>query len=215
MLRLGLGEDGSPLTLLAIGAHSDDIEIGCGGTILRLIAGRPVDVTWVVLAAHGDREGEARRSAEAFLEGAASATVVTKAFRESYFPYVGAEVKDYFEELKAQISPDLVLTHRRSDLHQDHRIVSELTWNTFRDHLVLEYEIPKYDGDLETPNVYVHLDEEVSQRKLALLMEHFPSQRARQWFTEDTFLSILRLRGLESNAPSRYAEGYRCRKLAI
>lgn len=216
MLRLCLPDDGSPLAVLALGAHCDDIEIGCGGTLLRLLgSGRPVDVTWVVLAAHGERADEARRSAEAFLAGAARATVVTKSFRESYFPYVGAEVKDFFEELKASSSPDLILTHRRSDLHQDHRIVSELTWNTFRDHLVLEYEVPKYDGDLETPNVYVELDEDVSLRKVALLLEHFPSQRARQWFTEDTFLSLLRLRGLESNSPSRYAEGYQCRKLAI
>jgi len=214
MLNLGFASRGAALRILCLGAHSDDIEIGCGGTVLRLLGENPgAEVWWVVLGAAGDRKAEAARGAELFLAGAQKKNVVLKEFRDGYFPYIGAEIKDFFEWLKRQYSPDLVLTHYREDLHQDHRLVSELSWNTFRDHLILEYEIVKYDGDLGTPNCFVHLSESVARRKIQALMDCFKTQRDKRWFTEDTFSSILRLRGLESNAPDKYAEAYYARKI--
>jgi LmbE family N-acetylglucosaminyl deacetylase len=207
-------EGSGPLRVLAIGSHADDIEIGCGGTLLRLAAVRELDVRWVVLSASEERAAEARASAATFLDGAASSTVSVEGFRDAFFRY-GGEVKEYFEGLKEQVSPDLILTHHGSDLHQDHRLVAELTWNTFRDHLILEYEIPKYDGDLGSPNVFVHLDEETARRKAALLLESFPSQRGKSWFTEDLFLALMRLRGMESASPSGYAEGLFGRKVVL
>jgi LmbE family N-acetylglucosaminyl deacetylase len=208
------GHDGG-LRVLAIGAHSDDIEIGCGGTVLRLVEdGLAASVGWVVLAAVGERAEEARASAAAFLKQAPDHEVVVRDFRDGFLPYEGWQVKEFFEELK-RFDPDLVLTHRREDMHQDHRLVGELTWNTFRNHLVLEYEIPKYEGDLGHPNLFVTLDRSRCERKIELLMEAFQSQRDHRWFTEDTFWSLLRLRGLESNSPTTYAEAFHARKLAI
>lgn len=199
--------------VLAIGCHPDDIEIGCGGTILSLTQAVPdLEVTWVVLAADGERAGEARSSADAFLSGAAVSDVHLHEFRESFLPYTGGAVKDVFERLKA-VEPDLVLTHTRSDLHQDHRLACELTWNTFRNHLILEYEIPKYDGDLGTPNVFVPLTEELAADKLRLLSEHHASQATKHWFDEELFRSLLRIRGMES--ATRYAEAFTCRKLSL
>ena len=206
----------SAMRILCLGAHSDDIEIGCGGTILRWIDVFPnLAVTWVVFAASELRATEARASAEAFLRQVNEKRIIVKNFREGYFPYVGAEIKDYFEQLKREIAPDLIFTHYRHDLHQDHRLLSELTWNTFRDHLVLEYEIPKYDGDLGTPNCFIHLDEAICQKKVQLLLTHFRSQRERHWFTEDTFLAMLRLRGVESAAVGKYAEAFYVRKVVL
>ena len=200
--------------LLCIGAHCDDLEIGCGGTVLRLLDAAPdLAVDWVVLTSNEARAREARASAEAFLRGAREARVIVKAFRDGFLPYSGAEVKAFFEELKGLGSPDLILTHQRHDLHQDHRLVSELTWNTFRDHLILEYEIPKYDGDFGAPNLFVHLDAATARRKVELITTHFPTQHGRDWFAEETFLSVMRLRGMESRAPERYAEAFYCRKL--
>jgi LmbE family N-acetylglucosaminyl deacetylase len=208
------GRDGG-LRVLAIGAHSDDIEIGCGGTVLRLVEdGLAASVGWVVLTAAGERAEEARASAAAFLKQAPEHEVVVRDFRDGFLPYSGWEVKEFFEELK-RFDPDLVLTHRREDAHQDHRLVGELTWNTFRNHLVLEYEIPKYEGDLGHPNLFVTLDRSRCERKIELLMEGFQSQRDHRWFTEDTFWSLLRLRGLESNSPTTYAEAFHARKLVI
>jgi LmbE family N-acetylglucosaminyl deacetylase len=208
------GRDGG-LRVLAIGAHSDDIEIGCGGTVLRLVEdGLAASVGWVVLSAAGERAEEARASAASFLKQAPEHEVVVRGFRDGFLPYEGYQVKEFFEELK-RFDPDLVLTHRRADVHQDHRLVGELTWNTFRKHLVLEYEIPKYEGDLGQPNLFVTLDRSRCERKIELLMEGFRSQRDRRWFTEDTFWSLLRLRGLESNSPSTYAEAFHARKLVI
>lgn len=202
--------------LLAIGAHADDLEIGCGGTMLRLVRESPgLDVTWVVLAASGEREAEARASAAAFLDGAGEVQMIVHGFRDGYLPHERAAVKDVFEELKALVDPQLVLTHTSDDAHQDHRLVRELTWNTFRDHLILEYEIPKWDGDLGRPNVYVPLDEEIVARKVELLLEHFPSQAVKHWYDEDTFRGLLRLRGLECAAPSRYAEAFHGRKVVL
>jgi LmbE family N-acetylglucosaminyl deacetylase len=204
----------SSLKILCLGAHSDDIEIGCGGTILRLLEENPAtEVYWVVLGAAGPRQTEAVESAHLFLANAQRKDVVTKEFRDGYFPYLGAEIKDFFEELKRTYRPDLILTHYRDDLHQDHRLVSELTWNTFRDHLVLEYEIVKYDGGLGTPNFFVPLTERIVRKKIRTIVDCFKSQREKTWFTEDVFSSILRLRGVEANAPDRYAEGFYSRKM--
>jgi len=207
---------GEPLKALFLGAHSDDIELGCGGTILSLLEqGQELEVWWVVFAASPARRLEAERSAEMFLRGAIKKEIVVRDFKESFFPYIGLEIKACFEELKRTISPDVVFTHFRDDLHQDHRLISELTWNTFRDHLILEYEIVKYDGGLGSPNMFVHLSEEVCARKMKYLIENFQSQRAHQWFTEETFRAILRLRGVESNAPEKYAEAFYCRKIVL
>ena len=217
MLGLSLARDPDrPLRVLAVGAHADDIEIGCGGTILRLVAEHPgLSVDWLVLSGLGQRAEEATDSAAAFLEGAGETRVTVEGFRDGFFPYDGAAVKERFERLKAEVDPDLILTHRLEDRHQDHRLVSELTWNTWRDHLILEYEIPKYEGDLGQPNLFVPLVTEVCERKLELLRKGFPSQAGRDWFTDDTFWSMLRLRGLESRSPSRYAEAFHARKLVL
>ncbi len=205
-------------SILCLGAHSDDIEIGCGGTLLALAERHPAaHVEWVVLSAQGARAEEARASAADFLAGFASSRVTIKSFRDGFFPWQGSEIKEFFEQLKGEIAiePSLILTHRAADRHQDHRLVRELTWNTFRRHLVLEYEIPKYEGDLGQPNFYVPLSELVWRRKIELLMQHFSSQRARDWFTPETFAGLARLRGLESRAPSGYAEAFHAAKIVL
>jgi LmbE family N-acetylglucosaminyl deacetylase len=214
MLRLGPRQ---PLErLLAIGAHSDDIEIGCGGTVLRLLREYPgLEVCWMVLSAHGDRLLEAQASAELMLPKDAQREIVIHSFRDGFLPYEGAAVKEQFELVKARFQPDLVLTHFGRDAHQDHRLVSELTWNTFRDHLILEFEIPKYDGDFGVPNFFVRLDPELVEQKIEHLLRCFPSQHAKPWFTPDLFRSVLRLRGMECGAPSRYAEAFYSRKAVI
>jgi LmbE family N-acetylglucosaminyl deacetylase len=202
--------------VLALGSHSDDIEIGCGATLLALTRALPeVEVMWVVLGAEGKREREARASAEAFMGAANRSEVVVHGFRDGFFPYIGGEVKDVFEELKSRLDPDLILTHARHDLHQDHRLVCELTWNTWRDHLILEYEIPKYDGDLGTPNVFVPVSEDVAQEKVRLVLDAFESQTAKHWFDEQLFLGLMRVRGMEGRSPSGYAEAFTCRKLSL
>jgi LmbE family N-acetylglucosaminyl deacetylase len=201
----------SPRRVLAVGCHADDLEIGCGGTLLALTHARPdLHVTWVVLAAPDARDEEARSSAEQFLAAAGSAEVLVHQFRDGFLPYSGGEVKEVFETLKA-VEPDVILTHTRHDLHQDHRLACELTWNTFRDHLILEFEIPKYDGDLGTPNVFVPLGEELVAEKLRLVREGFPSQDGKHWFDDELLRSIMRLRGMECAA--HYAEAFTCRKL--
>lgn len=217
MIQLNLDRQAdSPLQILCLGAHSDDIEIGCGGTLLKLIDLYPdLHIYWVVLGASGNREQEASNSAFSVLENISHKKVIVSGFRDGFFPYHGAEIKTYFEQLKFEISPELILTHYREDRHQDHRLVSDLTWNTFRDHLIWEYEIPKYDGDLGSPNLFVHLSEEICRKKVANLFAHFTSQSNKGWFTEDTFFSMLRIRGMESNSPSKYAEGFYCRKMVV
>jgi LmbE family N-acetylglucosaminyl deacetylase len=201
------------LKLLVVGAHPDDIEIGCGGTVLRLVGeGRLADVRWVVLSGSNGRAAEARSAAAAIL-GDTSATLDVRAFRDGYFPFAGEAIKEAFEEIKAGFEPDLVLTHRRADLHQDHRLVAELTSQTFRDHLILEYEVPKWDGDLSTPNLYVTLTADVAEAKARLLASSFPSQAGRHWFSRETFLGLARIRGIECRAPDGYAEGFHARKL--
>ena len=202
--------------ILCLGAHADDIEIGCGGTMLALTEQlHNVAVDWVVFSATPEREREARASADAFLGAAKEKTVVVHAFRDGFFPYLGSQIKEEFERLKGVCEPDLILTHYRTDLHQDHRLISELTWNTFRKHLILEYEIPKYDGDLGAPNVFVPLEAATCQRKIDHVLEHFPSQGDRSWFSREVFTAILRLRGLEANSPTTLAEGFYCRKAML
>jgi LmbE family N-acetylglucosaminyl deacetylase len=204
------------LNVLAIGAHADDIEIGCGGTILRLGAERLLSsVRWVVLSAADEREAEARKGAEAFLQGVDQVEVLVERFRDGFFPYVGEAIKTYFEEHRDSFEPDLILTPRRDDLHQDHRLVGELTWNTYRKHLIMEYEIPKYDGDLGSPNLYVELSQEICDRKIDIVLATFRTQSPRRWFDPDAFRGLMRLRGMESNTDSRFAEGFMCRKVVL
>jgi LmbE family N-acetylglucosaminyl deacetylase len=217
MLSLRFDKNGHTRSrILCLGAHSDDIEIGCGGTILELLrTRRDLEFHWVVFSSGPDRDREARRSAALFLRGAAKKNVTVLDFRASFFPFEGTKIKEFFEALKARLSPDLILTHVRTDLHQDHRVINQLTWNTWRNHLILEYEIPKYDGDLGAPNFFVPFDRKICDRKLAYLLSVFKTQRDKQWFTKDTFQGLMRLRGVESNSPGRYAEGFYSRKAIL
>jgi len=214
----GAAPHGAPLKLLCIGAHSDDIEIGCGGTLLRLLSERPgSSVDWVVLSSNEQREREARASAAEFLAEAAAASskVWVQSFRESFFPAAWVEIKEFFEQLRRATEPDLILCHRQVDRHQDHRVVAELTWNTFRNHLIWEYEIPKYEGDLGQPNLFVPLSAAQAERKVELLMTHFASQRGRGWFRPDTFHGLMSIRGVECAAPDGRAEAFHAHKLVI
>jgi len=218
MLTLSFPRNGtSRFKVLCLGCHSDDIEIGCGGTILQWLAfHKDLEIVWVVFSSGGsEREKEARVSAKLFLEQAKKKEVMIRDFRDGFFPFDGKNIKTVFEDELKNLSPDLVLTHNTKDAHQDHRQIAELTWNTFRDHLILEYEIPKYDGDMGQPNVFVHLDAEATKRKVSYLMEAFQSQRGKPWFREDTFFSLMRLRGMECNAPSGHAEAFYCRKVLL
>jgi LmbE family N-acetylglucosaminyl deacetylase len=202
--------------VLAIGCHADDIEIGCGGTLLTLARANPgLEIHWVVLAAPGARGDEARASAQAFLAEAGESRVEVHEFRDAYLPYVGDEVKQVFDDLKPRVDPQVVFTHAHYDFHQDHRLACELTWNTFRNHLILEYEIPKVDGDLGRPNVFMPLTAAVAGEKLDLLERHFPSQAGKHWFDRETFAGLMRLRGMESVAPERFAEAFTCRKAVL
>jgi LmbE family N-acetylglucosaminyl deacetylase len=210
------GTRDKPLNILCLGAHSDDIEIGCGGTVLRLLEEqKDTEVYWVIFGASEERAIEAKKSADLFLEKATEKKITIRDFRDGYFPYIGVAIKECFEDLKNKVHPDLIFTHYRNDLHQDHRLISDLTWNTFRDHLIFEYEIPKYDGDMGSPNFFIHLSERLSQKKVELLLDCFQSQTTNHWFTKDTFLSTLRIRGIESNATEKYAEGFYCRKMIL
>jgi LmbE family N-acetylglucosaminyl deacetylase len=209
-------ERSSGLRILCLGAHSDDLEIGCGGTILNLTERhRDTDILWVVFGTQGRREREASESARYLLKRAKKKRIIIKSFRDGFFPYLGPSIKNYFERLKKEFSPDLIFTHYRDDLHQDHRLISDLTWNSYRDHLILEYEVPKYDGDLGSPNFFVHLDEPTCQKKINLILKFFKTQGNKHWFTKDTFLSIMRLRGIESSSPTKYAEAFYNRKLVL
>lgn len=216
MIHLSLnGGPQKALQILCFGCHSDDIEIGCGGAILKLRRQYPESVFhWVVFSANGVREEEAR-SAAALFAGDQLRGPILKTFPDGFLPYIGAEVKTVFEELKTQVTPDLIFTHNRRDAHQDHRLVAELTWNTFRDHLILEYEIPKYDGDIGRPSVFVPLEQELYSTKVRYIVDSFQSQHTKRWFQEDTFLALMRLRGMECNAPSGYAEAFYCNKLVL
>jgi LmbE family N-acetylglucosaminyl deacetylase len=202
--------------VLCLGAHCDDIEIGCGGTILRLMKeNSQLRFHWVVFSSTAQRKREALKAARMFLGPTTRSHVVIQKFRDSFFPYEGRAIKQLFESIKKKFQPDLIFTHYRDDLHQDHRVISELAWNTFRNHLILEYEIPKYDGDLGSPNLFVGLDEELCERKIRNIMTSFASQAGKQWFTDDTFRALLRIRGVESNAEGRYAEAFYSRKILV
>jgi LmbE family N-acetylglucosaminyl deacetylase len=199
-------------TVLCLGAHSDDIEIGCGGTILELTRQKPgLSVWWVVFTADGPRQVEAEKSARTFLRNAGKTQVIVKQFRNGFFPFEGAPIKEFFESLKSLVNPDLVFTHFRDDRHQDHRLISDLTWNTFRNHLIFEYEIPKYDGDLASPNFFLPLDERLAMEKAKSLCTFFSTQNNKHWFDQDTFLALMRLRGME--CCSKYAEAFYVRKM--
>lgn len=215
MIELKLnGQSQRKYRILCLGAHSDDIEIGCGGTILKLLATYPnIVVEWEVFSAEGKRRREAQVSAKRFLQHAKETSIRVNRFKGSYFPSTGDRIKNYFESIKKRPTPDLIFTHYRADLHQDHRIISDLTWNTFRNHLVLEYEIPKFDGDLGTPNLYVPLEKSVCQEKVDTLLESFASQRGKHWFTGDTFMALMRLRGIEAGPQVKYAEAFYARKI--
>jgi LmbE family N-acetylglucosaminyl deacetylase len=216
MIALPLARPHQALSVLCLGAHADDIEIGAGGTLLGWIAsGVRLEVTWCVLSAPGPRAAEAKASAAAFLPGAATTRIELAQFDDGLFPYQGDEIKAWLEGMRARVDPDVVLTHRRGDAHQDHREVCGLTWNLFRDHLILEYEIPKWDGDLGRPNVYVPLTAAVLEHKIELLHTHFGTQRSKQWFDAETFRGLARLRGMECRAPERYAEAFVVRKARL
>jgi LmbE family N-acetylglucosaminyl deacetylase len=216
MKALQFAASGDRLSVLCLGAHSDDIEIGVGATLLSLLdRGVRLDVHWCVLSGGGEREREARASAADFLANTAVAKIEVLPFRDGFFPEQGEQIKSWFEMLKGRIDPDVILTHRRDDAHQDHREVSRLAWNTFRDHCILEYEIPKWDGDLGQPNLYMPISADALQRKIDLLISHFGSQRSKQWFDAETFRGLARLRGVECRAPERYAEAFVARKVTL
>jgi len=216
VIKLSLArKDAGPVSVLCLGAHSDDIEIGCGGTLLHLKRILPrLRFYWVVFSAAEPRGQEAAKAAELFTAGC-DKEIVLKDLRDGFLPYSGGEVKDFFEEMKSRVNPDLIFTHWHGDAHQDHRLLAELTWNTFRDHLILEYEIPKYDGDLGRPNLFVQLKAPLYEHKVDHLLEAFESQRAKPWFDRETFLGLMRIRGMECNAPSGYAEAFHGRKLVL
>lgn len=202
--------------ILLLGAHSDDIEIGCGATVLRLSEEVPdADVCWVVFSAKGPRAREARESAQDFLASFTSAKVELHEFRDAFFPDQFAAIKDTFEDLKERFRPNLVFTHFREDMHQDHRVVAELTWNTFRSELILEYEIPKYDGDLGNPNFFVAISAEQLESKVNKLFQHFGTQQHRKWFSRELFTGLMHLRGLHAASPSGIAEAFYSRMLSI
>lgn len=217
MLNLLFREDRlRTVRILCLGAHADDIEIGCGGAILTFLRRvERVEIDWIVLSGQGHRSAEARRSAASFMAGAHRSQVEMQDFDDAYFPQQARQIKDYFESLKRRLDPDLIFTHHTGDLHQDHRLVAELTWNTFRDHFILEYEVIKYDGDLGRPNVYVPLDDDLRERKVSLLMAEFPTQAERPWFSPETFDAVMRLRGVECRAPGGMAEAFHCRKVCL
>jgi LmbE family N-acetylglucosaminyl deacetylase len=217
MLEVGLGAARHPIRrILCLGSHCDDIEIGCGGTIIRLLQEHPgCEVYWKVFSSNSVRKREALKAAHLFLKSAKSKRVMVRNYRDGFFPSLHSRIKSEFERIKSEFAPDLILTHYRNDLHQDHRIICELTWNTFRDHLILEYEIPKYDGDLGSPNFFVALDRQACEQKAKYILGSFSSQRSKRWFSSDTFLALQRLRGVESNTPQGFAEGFYCRKLVF
>lgn len=214
MLSLRFEEGSEGLNLLLLGAHCDDIEIGCGGTILKIIQEYKVKhVKWVVFSSTPDREREARTCAEHFLREVSSKEIIIKDFKDGLLPQMTIEVKSLLEEIKATFNPDIVFTHYQHDHHQDHRLLSQLAWNTFRNHLILEYEIPKYDGDLGNPSIFSEIDDPIAEKKVNALMEYYATQRKKHWFEKDTFYSIMRIRGMQ--AVCKFAEGFYSRKAKL
>jgi len=208
--------DGRPTRILCLGAHSDDIEIGCGATLFTLLStGAPVEIQWVVFGAKGSRDEEARRSAAIVLGDGVGHQVSVLGFSDSFFPSESVAIKQEFEALKTRFDPDVIFTHRGADRHQDHRVISELTWNTYRSHMILEYEIPKYDGDLGNPNVFIPVGTDARAKKIGVLMEVFCTQRDKRWFSPETFDGLMRIRGIECASPTGYAEGFYARKITL
>ncbi len=206
---------GRALRVLCLGAHADDLEIGCGGTMLELVSGGAAECTWVVWSGTPERAAEARGAAARVMAGAAASRVLVESFGDGFFPAQWADIKARFEALKREVEPDLIFTHHRADRHQDHQVIAELTWNTWRSHLILEYEVPKFEGDLHTPNLYSPLARDTVDRKVSILMDCFASQRGRTWFEAETFRGLMRIRGVECGAPSGYAEGFHAPKLSL
>lgn len=203
-----------PLRLLCLGAHCDDIEIGCGGTLLKLFREYNIsEVRWIVFASNDTRKAEAESSATKFLRTVKSNQIAVNSFRDGFLPFYAIGIKEYFERVKSEFSPDLIFTHFREDRHQDHRLISDLTWNTWRNHMILEYEIPKYDGDLGIPNFFVELSESLVEEKNNIILESFESQKSKHWFDDDTFRALPRLRGMES--ATLFAEAFYARKIRI
>lgn len=216
MLKVNLFKNKKNPKILFLGAHSDDIEIGCGGTILKFIKDVPkAQYRWIIFSGDKIRAAETLKSASVFLAEAKSKQIDVYNFKESYFPFIGAQIKDSFEKLRKDFNPDIIFTHYTKDAHQDHKLISKLTWNTFRDHFICEYEIPKYDGDLHNPNLYVCLDQMTVNKKISILCNSFKTQKEKQWFSEETFKSIMRLRGIESNSYSTYSEAFYCPKICL
>ncbi len=201
--------------IVCLGAHPDDIEIGCGGTIRRWTAERDLEVTWAVLSGEGVRADEARAGAATFLTDAATASVEIADFPDSRFPADWAAIKTWIHDLASRAEPDLVFTHRLEDRHQDHRVVGEIAWQAFRDAVILEYEIPKWEGDPGVANAYVSLDRETVDAKVDALLATFESQREKPWFDAETFRGLMRLRGVECHAADGYAEAFTCRKILL
>lgn len=200
--------------ILCLGAHCDDIEIGSGGTLLRLQEEYPqLKFHWVIFSSNNQRKAEAHACSKEFIKNNASLDLTVLKCRESYFPFTAVEIKECFELLKQQFSPDLIFTHYHQDAHQDHRLISDLTWNTFRHHLILEYMIPKYEGEHGIPNFFVTLPIEAVQHKVNSIYNYYASQQEKHWFSKETFLAVMRLRGIESLSPSGYAEGFYARKM--
>ncbi len=206
--------NGSISRVLCLGAHCDDIEIGCGGTILRLVESlEDIIVYWIVFSSDELRSQEAVRSARDFLKYSKMNNIIIKSFKDGFLPFFGIDIKEYFDNIKKEFSPDIIFTHHRDDLHQDHRLISEMTWNTFRDNFILEYEVPKYEGDLGHPNFFVNLDDIVCKNKIQHIINNFKTQSEKYWFREETFMAMLTLRGVESKSPTKYAEAFHCRKI--
>jgi len=214
MLTLALPP--GPLRLLCLGAHADDVEIGCGGTVLRLLSEHPASTCrWIVFSGSGERAREARESANRFLAASAERRVEVLALSDGRFPTALSEIKDTLERVKGEFNPDVTFTHHREDRHQDHRTVSDATWQTFRDHFILEYEVPKYDADLSSPNFFVPLSDGQARKKVNALMRYFATQRNKQWFSEDLFYALMRIRSIEGASPTRHAEAFHCRKMLL
>jgi len=216
MLNLKWSESDDGLNILCLGAHCDDIEIGCGGTVLKLIEEQKISqITWIIFTSNEKRKQEAHSSAEEFLKNIDNKDIKILDYKDGYLPSLWSEVKNTFESIKQEVNPDIIFTHYRNDLHQDHRVVSELTWNTFRNHIIFEYEITKYDGDLGSPNVFTPLDQAIINRKGEILMRSFQSQKNKHWFDKSTIKAVMRIRGVECASPSHYAEAFYCRKMIM
>lgn len=204
------------LSLLLLGAHCDDIEIGCGGTLLKLLDEYEIsEIKWIIFTSDETRKKEAFNSAKQFLESIDAADVLIMDYKDGYLPSLWSEIKDEFEKIKESYDPDIIFTHYRNDLHQDHRTINELTWNTFRNHLILEYEISKYDGDLGNPNCFVSLTENQIERKKQIIMDSFESQLGKHWLDETLLKSMMRIRGVECASETNYAEAFYNRKMVL